>query len=135
MIIVSDHEFLELMNEALSEVPEEFIEKMENVALTFSDMPTYEQSQKVFGRSGRTGLLFGLYEGIPATKRGSYSFVPPDKITLFKRPLMAVSESVYELRRNIKNTLLHEIAHHFGMDETAVRDAESYREKRLRETN
>ena len=135
MIIVSDHEFLELMNEALSEVPEEFVEKMENVALTFSDMPSYEQSVKVFGRTGRTGLLFGLYEGVPATRRRSYSFVPPDKITLFKRSLMAVSSSIYELKRNITNTLLHEIAHHFGMDETMVRDAEHTRDKRLSGTN
>lgn len=135
MIIVSDNEFLELINEALSEVPDEFVDKIENVALTFSDMPTYEQSVKVFGRSGRTGLLFGLYEGVPATKRGTYSFVAPDKITLFKNPLQAVSSSVYELKTNIRNTLLHEIAHHFGMNEDMVRDAERARARKLTNSN
>jgi predicted Zn-dependent protease with MMP-like domain len=66
-------------------------------------------------------LLFGLYEGIPKTRRGNnYSLVLPDKITIFKRPLEAVARDEAHLVELVKNTVWHEVAHHFGLSDEEI---------------
>ena len=74
-------------------------------------------------------IIFGLYEGMPQTKRGPYGQVLPDKITIFKGPIEKAASSEEEIRKIVKNTVWHEIAHHFGMDEKRVREAERRKEK------
>ena len=84
-------------------------------------------------------LIFGLYEGIPQTRRGHYGQVLPDKITIFKKPIERRTRSRQrrgspeaaenEIRKIVKNTVWHEIAHHFGMDEKKVKEAEHRRKK------
>lgn len=112
---ISDEEFEKLIAKAMDELPQEYLANMDNVAVVYADEPSVEQSQKQGVRSGE--LLLGLYEGIPLTARlsSSYSGVSPDKITLFKNPLWAVSGNHEDFFQQIKRTLWHEIAHHYGL--------------------
>lgn len=115
MLELSDQEFDSLISRAMDELPQEYITGLDNVAIVYDDEPTDEQKQKM--KLDNHHLLLGLYEGIPLTHRGSgYSFVLPDKITLFKRPILAVVNSESELFEQIKRTLWHEIAHYYGLD-------------------
>jgi len=71
------------------------------------------------------GTLLGLYEGVPQTKRGShYGLVPPDKITLFRKPIEAGCRDDDEIRAVIENVVKHEIAHHFGINDTRLEQIE-----------
>ncbi len=120
---MSDEEFEKLVAEGMDAIPQEFIDKVNNVAVVIADFPTESQLQKVKARPGTT--LFGLYEGIPQTKRGgNYSGVLPDKITIFKIPLLCVADSEEDLRERVKNTVWHEIAHHFGLDHKRIHELE-----------
>lgn len=115
MLELSDEQFDILISKAMDELPQEYITGLENVAVTYDDEPSDEQKQKM--KLDNHHLLLGLYEGIPLTHRGAgYSFVLPDKITLFKRPILAVVNSEDELFEQIKRTLWHEIAHYYGLD-------------------
>lgn len=115
MLELSDEQFDILISKAMDELPQEYITGLENVAITYDDEPSDEQKQKM--KLDKHHLLLGLYEGIPLTHRGAgYSFVLPDKITLFKRPILAVVGSEDELFEQIKRTLWHEIAHYYGLD-------------------
>jgi len=110
---MTDEEFAKLAGEAMDALPDAHLRAMQNVAVVYADEPTPEQRKKLALLHNQT--LFGLYEGIPQIKRGAgYNMVLPDKITIFKFPLMAASRDVNELRENIRHTLWHEIAHHFA---------------------
>lgn len=112
---ISDQEFDALITKAMDELPQEYISGLDNVAIVYEDEPTLEQKQKM-KLDGRHVLL-GLYEGIPLTHRSSsYTFVLPDKITLFKRSILAVVHNEAELFEQIKRTLWHEIAHYYGLN-------------------
>ncbi len=118
-----DTEFDALITRAMDELPQDYIKGLDNVAITYADAPTNEQSQQQGLRQGE--LLLGLYEGIPLTQRGAgYTFVLPDKITLFKLPLLQVSRGGEELFENIKRTLWHEIAHHYGLGHDRIHELE-----------
>jgi predicted Zn-dependent protease with MMP-like domain len=109
--------FRRLVSQALEDLPAEFLEKLDNVDVVVEDLPTPEQ--ELTASSGpEEGLLMGLYEGIPLTERTSaYAGTLPDRITLFQRNIEAVCESREEIVEEIRTTVLHEIAHHFGMDD------------------
>lgn len=116
---ISDTEFEELMSEALDALPEKYVAGLNNVLITYEDEPTAEQREALKLHCNQT--LFGLYQGIPRTQRGNgYNMVLPDKITLFKRPILHVSPTLEELKRQIHNTLWHEIAHHYGLDHDQI---------------
>lgn len=122
---LTDGEFERLIARAMDELPPEFIRNLDNVAITFADEPTSEQLRKQGVREG--SLLLGLYEGIPQTARYSsgYSGVLPDKITLFKLPILAVTRDETSLYEQIKRTLWHEIAHHYGLDHRHIHGLEN----------
>jgi predicted Zn-dependent protease with MMP-like domain len=128
---IDEKEFVDMVNAAVSLLPKEFVDKLENVSILISDYPSDAQFQKIY-KSGDKGMLLGLYEGIPKTKRSYYGIGPtmPDTITIFRSPLMGISKNKVELIENIRSTVWHEIAHHFGMDERMVREAESSRNSR-----
>ncbi|MFA5064425.1 MAG: metallopeptidase family protein [Dehalococcoidia bacterium] len=108
--------FEELVAEAVSGLPEEFRELLDNVEIFVEDWPSKEQLKNV-GLSDRHELL-GLYEGTPITHRDqSYNLVMPDSITIFQKPLEAQCRSTAGIKREIIRTVKHEIAHYFGMDE------------------
>ena len=111
------NEFEGLVSKALEDLPAPVLEMLENVAVTVADFPTHEQMQQ--NRIHDRYDLLGLYEGIPLTDRPSgYSMVLPDKITIFKGPLEAISESSEMLAQEVRNTIVHELAHHFGFDDS-----------------
>ena len=113
-LTLSDAEFDSLITKAMNELPQEYIRGLDNVAIVYADEPDATQRQK--SHLDDHYLLLGLYEGIPLTKRGAgYTFVLPDKITLFKNSLLAVSHTPAELFEQIKRTLWHEMAHYYGL--------------------
>jgi len=114
--------FEELVNKGIEAIPKGFLEKLENVDIIIEETPTPEQLKKLKIRKG--SFLFGLYEGVPQTKRWGYGQVLPDKITIFKAPIEKLAQSEKEIKEIVKNTVWHEIAHHFGLDEKKVRQAE-----------
>lgn len=116
---VSHEQFEALINQALSELPEKYIKRLDNVAIVIGSEPTPEQRQRLNLSANQS--LFGLYEGIPLTQRGNnYNLVLPDKITLFKTPLEAAANSHQELAAQVKHTLWHEIAHYFGLSHDRI---------------
>ena len=123
MQLPTDDEFSNLIGQALDELPEKYVSRLENVVITYADEPDQNQRSKLKLRGHQS--LFGLYEGIPLTKRGAnYNLVLPDKITLFKFPLFYNSESEDDFKAQIKHTLWHEIAHYFGLDHDRIHELE-----------
>jgi predicted Zn-dependent protease with MMP-like domain len=115
-------DFEKLVEEALSLIPEQFQGKINNVAIVIEDRPSKEQSRQ--SRLGSNQTLLGLYEGIPQTRRGSdYGNVLPDKITIFQKTIEAECATLDEIRHKVRDTIWHEIAHHFGSDEVGARSA------------
>ena len=121
--------FEELVKEGIEAIPKGFLEKLDNVDIVVEETPTPEQLRKLKIRKG--SFLFGLYEGVPQTKRWGYGQVLPDKITIFKNPIEKVARSEKEIKEIVRDTVWHEIAHHFGMDEKRVRQAESHRIRKI----
>ena len=116
---ISDKQFDDLISKAMDELPQEYIKGLDNVAIVYADTPDQYQSEKAGLREG--SILLGLYEGIPLTKRGAgYTFVLPDKITLFKHSIMIVSHDEKSFYEQIKRTLWHEIAHYYGLDHDRI---------------
>lgn len=118
MIEVSDEMFEAAIAKAMDSLAKQ-MEEVKNVGIVMADEPTPEQRVKLELRHDQT--LFGLYEGIPLTKRGSnYSGVLPDKITLFKIPLSMHARNYQEFEEEVRHTLWHELAHHFGLDHDGI---------------
>jgi len=117
--------FEELVKQGIEAIPKRFLEKMNNVEIVIDNEPTEEQMEKLKLR--KDAKLFGLYEGIPQTKRGFYAGVLPDKITIFQKPIEETCSDDEQIKERVKKTVWHEIAHHFGMDEERVRRAEKKR--------
>lgn len=111
-----------LVKEGIEAIPQRFLEKMNNVNIVVEDEPTEEQMEKLKLR--KDAKLFGLYEGIPQTQRGFYAGVVPDKITIFQKTFEEIFSNEEAIKEQVKKTVWHEIAHHFGMDEEKVRSAE-----------
>ncbi len=122
---ISDELFDVLISKAMDELPQQYIRGLNNVAITYADEPSPEQLLKQGVRENQ--LLLGLYEGIPLTKRGAgYNLVLPDKITLFKKPILLLSHDEISLFERIKRTLWHEIAHHYGLDHGRIHELENH---------
>jgi predicted Zn-dependent protease with MMP-like domain len=119
MMTLTDEQFDDLITRAMDELPQRYIKGLDNVAIVQADEPTQEQRVKM--KLNDHQLLLGLYEGIPLTQRGNgYSFVLPDKITLFKDQILRVVRDEAELFDQIKRTLWHEIAHYYGLNHSRI---------------
>jgi len=128
MIKVSREKFEEMVSEGVRAIPEKFLDKLDNVVIVIEKEPAPAQKNRLRVHPGFT--LFGLYEGIPQIRRRySYSALP-DKITIFQNPMEMAARDEADLKEMAKNTVWHEIAHHFGMDERQVRAAERTRRSR-----
>jgi predicted Zn-dependent protease with MMP-like domain len=119
--------FEKLVAAAVAGIPEQCRDLLENVDVVVEDFPSLFQSRKTAGR----GLLFGLYEGVPLTGRGiGYTMVVPDKITIFQNAIESTCSSDIEIEQEVRKVVLHEVAHHFGLDDPRLEQIES--EKRLK---
>jgi predicted Zn-dependent protease with MMP-like domain len=117
-----------LVAAAVDGLPQEFRDMLENVDVVVEDSPSRAQNRKAGGR----GTLLGLYEGVPMIRRGSgYNLVVPDKITIFQNAIESFATSDAEIEKEVREVVLHEIAHHFGLGDRRL--AEIEREKRSRE--
>lgn len=118
--------FYEVVSSAIDSLPEELRDRMENLEIVIADWPSPSQMSRTNTRN-RFGLL-GLYEGIPHTRRGhGYNMVLPDKITVFRKPIEARCRTWRDVEEEITRVVLHEIAHHFGIDDATLRDIEERR--------
>lgn len=119
-------DFEDLVIEALVGLPIFFQERMENVELLVDDWPSRADQEDAQIEGG--GLLLGLYHGIPLTERGSgYFLVTPDTITLFQGPIELVSGGDLDrVREQVRHTVIHEIAHHFGISDDRLRELGAY---------
>lgn len=122
MIGVSDKEFKKIVATAIDGIPAPYIDRLENVAFIIEDLPTKAQSQQLGLRCNE--LLFGLYEGLPLPRRMGTTKLLPDKITLFKKPLEAVSKDTDDLTKRVKHTVWHEVAHYYGLDHKRIHQLE-----------
>jgi predicted Zn-dependent protease with MMP-like domain len=119
MMQMSDEQFDAFITKAMDELPQEYIRGLQNVAIVMADEPDDIQKQKLKLRHDH--LLLGLYEGVPLPRRtGNESGILPDKITLFKLPILAVTHDDHSLFEQIKRTLWHEIAHYYGLDHDRI---------------
>lgn len=114
--------FEDLVAEALDSLPEEIQGWLDNVAVVVAERPTAEQLAQAGLRRG--DLLFGLYVGVPKTERGfTYGETVPDQIVIFQRPIERICRTPAQIREQVRRTVLHEIGHHFGLDEYDLRVA------------
>jgi len=115
--------FEDVAEKVFESLPRLFGDKIDNVHITVEDYPSEDVTHET--RSSRTSLL-GLYQGIPLTHRGTWygtSPTTPDKISLYQANIEAVCKNDEEVSERIKEVLLHELGHYFGMSETEIRNA------------
>jgi len=123
---VTPEEFQRLVSRAYDMIPEEFRERMQNIAMIVEPEPGAGQLARA--RVPRGSTLFGLYEGLPLTVRSVFdSFGLPDRITIFQGPHERAARDPEHLAKLVEDTVWHEVAHYFGMDERQVRSAERAR--------
>ena len=115
--------FEALVTRALDALPAEFSSRLDNVDVMVEDWPTPRQIRDA-GLRTRIQLL-GLYEGIPQTERGSgNNLVLPDRITIFQKPIESICVDDKEIEAEVQKVVWHEVAHHFGIDDDALRTIE-----------
>jgi predicted Zn-dependent protease with MMP-like domain len=120
---VTRDRFLALVREALADIPAEFRNALDNIAIVVEDEPTLEQLHEVDLEPPDT--LLGLYEGTPLPERAwAHGNVLPDKVTLFQGPIEDASEDEDDVGVAIGETLIHEIGHYFGLSEEEIEEIE-----------
>ena len=116
--------FESLVIEALDTLPPEFARYLENVEIQIEARPTHAHRRAVGLKPWQT--LYGLYQGVPLTVRSSSAMLMPDLITLFQEPLERDFPGLDQLRAQVRRTLLHEIAHFFGISDARLRELNAY---------
>ncbi|MCI0778302.1 MAG: metallopeptidase family protein [Chloroflexi bacterium] len=120
--------FEELVRRGLDLIPDEIHARMSNVDIEVQDLPSAQQLAAAGVPQGHT--LLGLYVGIPLTRRTSgYNMVMPDRIIIFQRPLERISRNEDALVDRVRDTVIHEVAHHFGISDERLDEIEAERHK------
>ena len=113
--------FEKLIDEAIRDLPAEFREKLENVAVIVEDYPSEELVRQFDLSEDET--LFGLYEGVPLTERAFFEQpMHPDRILIFQKAIEDECDSPEEIKQELKTTLVHEVAHFFGIDDAYLEE-------------
>jgi predicted Zn-dependent protease with MMP-like domain len=113
-------DFVKVVEEALDSLPQEFRSRIQNVAVLVEDVPPNQPTPQA---GQRRRLLLGIFHGVPATKRSVFNLpTGPDHIVLYQKNIEAVCSSEAEVRHQIRQTLIHELGHYFGMTEEQLRD-------------
>jgi predicted Zn-dependent protease with MMP-like domain len=110
--------FDRLVAEALDSLPADIAAAMDNVEVVIEDEPPADLLRSM----PRGSTLFGLYQGIPKTERSHYDRALPDKISIFRGPIERSARSPNEIRDQVRRTVIHEVAHHFGIDDARLDD-------------
>jgi predicted Zn-dependent protease with MMP-like domain len=106
--------FAKVVEEVLDSLPQEFRDRIRNVAVLVEDLPHNKP---------RSGLLLGLFHGVPVTKKSVFDLpTGPDYVVLYQKNIEAVCSSEAEIREQIRRTVIHELGHYFGMDENQLKD-------------
>jgi predicted Zn-dependent protease with MMP-like domain len=109
---VSREHFETLVTAALDGIPAELLGKIDNCVILVEEFSPPDEP-----------VLLGLYDGIPLTERGeNYGAVLPDRILIFRQPILAICDTVEEVVRQVRITVVHEIAHHFGIDDERLHE-------------
>ncbi len=113
-------EFEALVEEAVLGLPEIFARKLENIEIVVEEEPDAETVERMKLERGR--ILLGLYHGVPRTRR--HEGAPPlypDRISIYRRPILAICRTAEQVRRQVRETVIHEIGHHFGLSDADMR--------------
>ncbi len=115
--------FEKYVTEAIDNIPEPYASKIKDVVFQVEDAPAPKQRLELGLR--RCDALFGLYQGVPLTKRGgAVHSVAPDIITIYRYPMMDMHSSIKDLKKQIYKTMWHEVAHYFGLNHERIHKAE-----------
>jgi len=112
---LSAREFERLVEDGLTLIPEEIRAVMNNLQLVIEDEPSQEVLKELDVSPDDT--LFGLYQGVPLTERSTAYSALPDRIIIYRRPLLEEFDDPRDIRREVARTVIHEIAHHFGISD------------------
>ncbi len=111
-------QFVKVMQAVLDSLPEEFRDRIRNVAVLVEDFPPGQNAS-----SRPKKLLLGLFHGVPMTKKSVFDLsTGPDYVVLYQRNIEAVCSTEAEIRKQIRLTVIHEFGHYFGMDEEQLKD-------------
>ena len=128
MLRQSREHFIRLVEEVLDSLPREFREQIHNLAVLVEDRPRL--SQKVRASTGKAAphhkprsLLLGVFQGVPRTQKSVFDLsAGPNRIILYQKNIEAICSSEAEIRHEVRQTLLHELGHYFGMNEAQPKD-------------
>jgi len=107
-------EFERLVEEALDSLPERFADLLENIVVVVEEEPNASDLDVMDDPNGE---LLGIYRGTPLTQRSYSSFRMPDQVAIFRGPILRVTRSAHEAKRQIRETVIHEVGHHFGLSD------------------
>lgn len=116
MIRIRRYEFEKLVREALAALPEEFMRAVENVAVVVEEEASDEDMEEV-GLDPERDDLFGLYHGVPLPRRGTDYRALPDRIAIYRQPILWVCNTREEVVEQVRLTVIHELGHYFGLGE------------------
>jgi predicted Zn-dependent protease with MMP-like domain len=112
VVPINPAEFERLVEEALDSLPQKFAELLDNVVVVVEEEPDASDREVM---DDPRGELLGIYRGTPMTRRTYDSFRMPDQIAIFRGPILRVSRGTAEAHRQIRETVIHELGHHFGL--------------------
>ena len=118
---IDRQEFEELVARSLDDIPTEFRDLLKNIEVFIEEEPDRRTLRQLGIHRG--GTLFGLYEGVPLPERSEFAFPPmPDRITIYRLPILAACRSRAEIVEQVKLTVVHEVAHHFGISDERLHE-------------
>ncbi len=111
--------FVRLVERVLDSLPAQFRDRIHNLAVLVEDRPP----TNIVQRDGRRGLVLGIFQGVPATQKSVFDLSHgPNRIVLYQKNIEAVCSSDHEICHEVRQTVLHELGHYFGMDEEQLKD-------------